>query len=176
MLNNFARSLKKVASVMLLILILASSCFAFVACKDNTACVDGNEHYFSNRHGRCMYCHKNYCEAYGKHTYEEFEFCVYCGQDKSERDKIADGDIDIGTVITVAIVLLVISLVSHRIGIAICSPFFVRAPMVVFLIMTVGAFFAYGVGCGIIFSVCFVIYVVAMVGMNRKYLGYDDVI
>ena len=167
--------LKKFASVLLVVLMLIASCFAFVACDESTDCVNGQRHYFSNDYGRCMHCHKKYCEAYGEHSYTN-GYCEYCGESKSEAEKASDGESPIGTILGVGFFLLIASLISHRIGIAASSPFFIRAPMVVFLVFTVGTFFAYNVLCGIIMSIFFILYTIGSVSMNRKYLGYDDVL
>lgn len=174
MFNKIGGALKKTTSVIFLVLLLVTGCFGFAACDESNDCVDGQQHYFSNNYGRCMYCHKKYCEAYGQHSYIN-GYCDYCGENKSDTDKAADGELPIGSIIVIGIVLLLIGLVAHRIGIAIASPFFMRAPMVVFLILTLGAFLAYGVLCGIIMVVFLVIYTIGSIAMNRKYLDYDGI-
>ena len=78
--------LKKFASVLLVVLMLIASCFALVSCDESTDCVNGQRHYFSNHYGRCMHCHKKYCEAYGEHSYTN-GYCEYCGESKSEAEK-----------------------------------------------------------------------------------------
>ena len=172
--NNICGVLKKTVSVILLVFLLAASCFVLAACGDDTDCVDGQQHYFSNDYGRCMHCHKKYCEAYGQHSYTD-GYCEYCGENKSDADKAADGDLPIGIIILLGGILTLVGLVLHRIGISFSSPFFMRAPMVVFLILTLGTFLAYGVLCGIIMTVFLVIYTLGSVSMNRKYLDYDDI-
>ena len=172
--NKLVATLKKALSVALLVLILITTCLLFVACGENTDCIDGESHYFSNKYGNCMYCHKKYCEAYGQHKYVD-GYCDYCGLNKSDTDKAADGELPIGGVIGLGVALLVVGLILHRVGIGICSPFLMRAPLVVFVIMTFGAFLAYGVLCGIIMAVFLIIYVVASIAINRQLLDYDDI-
>ncbi len=170
--------MKKI-TIVLLILLIVASCFALTSCDESSDCVDGKTHYFLYSYLTCEYCHKDYCTAYG-HQYLNKDsqtgkyYCHKCGQLKSEGASAADGELPIGTVILIGAITLVVGLIMHRIGISTSSPFFMRAPMVAFVIFTLGAFLAYGVICGIIMAVFFVLYIVGYIKLNNKHLGYND--
>ena len=165
--------MKKLTTLLLALLIVAS-CLAFAGCDDDTKCLDGYTHSFRNGYHDCYYCGKMYCEVTGSHDFtniygEPSAYCAKCGAEKS----LETGP-TIGGTILFGAVCLVIALIMHWIGLYNQSVFFIRAPLFAFIIFTLGFFLAYGVARGIIMAVCFVLYVVGSIKLNRKYLGYND--
>ena len=167
-------NLKKSATAFLLLILTIATCFIFTGCKNDADCRNGYKHHFSNSYVRCLYCDKTYCEAYG-HSYND-DCCEHCGETKTQGcNKSTQKDIPYGMVIGFGIGLLIVGLIAHFIGIQISSPFLMRAPIVVFFFTTIAVFFQFGILCGIIMLICLIIYTVISVGMNRKYLDYDDI-
>ena len=139
--------------LILLALLMVASCFVFASCEEEPKCIDGGPHIYRN-------------------TYDEpSAYCQKCGQQKDYSDIPS-----IGETIIFGIVCLVVGLIMHWIGLYNYSAFFLRAPLIVFIILTAGFFFTLGVARGIIMAVCFVLYVVGATKLNRKHLGYNDYI
>lgn len=142
--------MKKIVWLMLALLMVASL-FVFASCEEEPKCIDGGSHVYRNIYD------------------EPSAYCQKCGEQKDYSDKPS-----IGETIVFGIVCLVIALVMHWIGLYNQSVFFLRAPLFVLIIFTVGSFLAFGVGHGITMAVFFVLYVVGAVRLNRKHLGYND--
>ena len=165
--------MKKLKLVLLALLIIVS-CFAAVSCKKNdTECVDGQEHYFASASGRCYNCGKDYCETKGGHVYEdssgnEIDYCWNCGQTKSEAETAP-----IGTTIVVGLIALVVSVVFYKIGTSSYSAFWIILSRIVMFGLWFFSGFIFGLLCAIIMTVITVIYYVITVAINRSDLGYD---
>ena len=144
--------MKKIVWLVLALLIVASL-FVFASCEEEPKCIDGGSHVYRNIYD------------------EPSAYCQKCGEQKDYSDKPS-----IGETIVFGVVCLVIALVMHWIGLYNNSAFFVRAPLFALIILTVGFFLAFGIGHGIIMAICFILYVVGSVKLNRKYLGYNDYI
>ena len=144
--------MKKIVCLVLALLMVASL-FVFASCEKEDKCIDGGSHVYRNIYD------------------EPSAYCQKCGEQKDHSDKPS-----IGETIVFGVVCLVIALVMHCIGLYNNSAFFVRAPLFALIILTVGFFLAFGIGHGIIMAICFILYVVGAVKLNRKHLGYNDYI
>ncbi len=166
-------NIKKVGVFLLLLLSTITTCFTFTGCNNSSDCRKGYMHHFDSTY-HCLYCDKTYCEVNG-HFYND-NYCELCGDTKSQGcKKSTPSDTPYGMIIGFGIGLLIVGLISHFIGIQISSPFLMRAPIVVFFFTTIAIFFQFGVLSGIIMLICLIIYSVISVGMNKKYLDYDDI-
>ena len=142
--------MKKIVWLMLALLIVASL-FVFASCEEEPKCIDGGSHVYRNIYD------------------EPSAYCQKCGEQKDYSDTPS-----IGETILFGAISSAIALIMHRIGLDNQSAFFLRAPLFVLIILTVGSFLAFGVGQGITMAVFFVLYVVGAIRLNRKHLGYND--
>ena len=139
--------MKKIA-LLLLVLLMVASCFAFASCEKESKCIDGGSHIYRN-------------------TYDEpSAYCQKCGQQKDYSDIPS-----IGETIVFGIVCIVVGLIMHWIGLYNDSGFWVRAPFFALIILTVGSFIAFGASRGIIMAICFVLYLVGVAKLNGKHFG-----
>ena len=168
---------KKLATAFLLLILTIATCFIFTGCEGDSNCRTGYKHHFDSGN-RCMYCDKSYCEVKG-HSFNDNEFCGICGatETKSQgcKSEPNDSDTPVGGVIGFNIGLLIVGIIAHYIGISILSPFLMRAPIVVYFFTTIVVFFQFGILCGIITLIFLIIYTLITVGMNKKFLGHDDI-
>lgn len=167
---------KKLATAFLLSVLTIATCFVFTGCNKNSNCRNGYMHHFDTTN-HCMYCDKAYCEVYG-HSFSENDFCGICGATETKngcKSQPKDNDIPVGGVLGFNIGLLIVGIIAHYIGISILSPFLMRAPIVVYFFTTIAVFFQFGILCGIITLIFLIIYTLITVGMNKKFLGYDDI-
>lgn len=142
--------MKKILLISLALLLIAT-CLAFASCEKEDKCIDGGSHVYRNIYD------------------EPSAYCQKCGEQKNYSDVPT-----IGETIVFGVICLVVGLIMHWIGLYNNSAFLLRAPLIVLLIFTIGSFFAFGVARGIIMAVCFVLYVVGAIKLNKKMLGYDD--
>ena len=127
--------MKKIVTL-LLALLLVASCFAFAGCEEEPKCIDGGAHVYRN--------------AYD----EPSAYCQKCGEQKDYSN-----DPSVGDMILCGAIFLVLALISHWLGVQNQSAFFLRAPLILFVIFTITSFIIYGVAHGIVMIVFFVLYI-----------------